>query len=495
MGTTVASPFWIPADKAYAGVPALLQDLESLLNDRTTADVHFIVGDNEIPVYAHKLILSRRSRRYRYLQNDLMDQSGTHDTVTVIKLPQINAVLFRNVLRYVYTGKIELKKSMVFDVLGISQFLGINHLQQMCEEFVVDSLSVTNACHFLNAAMQMSGPVEPADSETSSTGSLVEKCAMYIEQNAEECVKTRGFLDLSREGLLRLLDSEEFALCEEDVWRCVLHWAKHQAGVTKPAHLWTDDERRKTCQYLSGVINHVKLLLIDSTVFAEEVEPTGAVPMELSLERYRFAAVPARFDKNVDKRLRPRVCKKFFPGSQILKDDLFQYQQVLNNWYVSNSKQEWKLLYKASRDGYRSSDFHQCCDGHSPTFVIIQGTNGSICGGFTDVPWSSSTPPRGRYVTSGSSFLFSLVNAHGIAASKFDIVNKNFAVCHHPGYGPIFGAGADICISSECNQGLQSYSNFPHSYAADNKTHNLLMGEYHFNVMDYEVFTPKQIFS
>lgn len=34
------------------------------------------------------------------------------------------------------------------------------------------------------------------------------------------------------------------------------------------------------------MINHVKLLLIDSTVFAEEVEPTGAVPMELSLERY-----------------------------------------------------------------------------------------------------------------------------------------------------------------------------------------------------------------
>ncbi len=29
----------------------------------------------------------------------------------------------------------------------------------------------------------------------------------------------------------------------------------------------------------------MKLLLIDSRVFAEEVEPTGAVPMELSLER------------------------------------------------------------------------------------------------------------------------------------------------------------------------------------------------------------------
>ncbi|RZB39287.1 hypothetical protein BDFB_009012 [Asbolus verrucosus] len=30
----------------------------------------------------------------------------------------------------------------------------------------------------------------------------------------------------------------------------------------------------------------------NSQVFAEEVEPTGAVPMELSLERYRHAALP-----------------------------------------------------------------------------------------------------------------------------------------------------------------------------------------------------------
>ena len=60
----------------------------------------------------------------------------------------------------------------------------------------------------------------------------------------------------------------------------------------------------------------------DSQVFAEEVEPTGAVPMELSLERYRFAALPAKFPDNTavgeDKRLKPRVSLKFFSGSQIL---------------------------------------------------------------------------------------------------------------------------------------------------------------------------------
>lgn len=55
-------------------------------------------------------------------------------------------------------------------------------------------------------------------------------------------------------------------------------------------------------------------------MFAEEVEPTGAVPMELSLERYRFAALPYKFSSSSseDKRLRPRLSLKLFPGSQIL---------------------------------------------------------------------------------------------------------------------------------------------------------------------------------
>ena len=35
-----------------------------------------------------------------------------------------------------------------------------------------------------------------------------------------------------------------------------------------------------------GVVDKVKFMLIDSRVFAEEVEPTGLVPMELSLEKF-----------------------------------------------------------------------------------------------------------------------------------------------------------------------------------------------------------------
>lgn len=55
--------------------------------------------------------------------------------------------------------------------------------------------------------------------------------------------------------------------------------------------------------------------------------------------------------------------------------------------------------------------------------------------------------------------------------------------------GPIFGAGADLLIANNCNSNMESYSNLPHSYDGENASSAILMGDYHFTVIDYEVFT------
>lgn len=57
-------------------------------------------------------------------------------------------------------------------------------------------------------------------------------------------------------------------------------------------------------------------------------------------------------------------------------------------------------------------------------------------------------------------------------------------------YGPMFGAGADLCVAGQCETGMESYSNLPHSYTGQHASSSILMGDYNFNVLDYEVFTP-----
>lgn len=199
------------------------------------------------------------------------------------------------------------------------------------------------------------------------------------------------------------------------------------------------------------------------------MEPTGAVPMELSLERYRHAALQtsskAPFFTNStapnmmqistvassgnsiaigntgtsfgesDKRLQPRLLQNLFPGSAILKNDKLHLQTTLNAWY-GVPKQNWRLVFRASANGFLASAFHRYCDGVAPVFVIAQSSRGEISGGFSDVPWAK-TNRKGGYIHSERSFLFTLYNEQE-PPTKYDIIKKPYAICYHPECVPFF---------------------------------------------------------
>ncbi|XP_032681890.1 uncharacterized protein LOC116849136 isoform X2 [Odontomachus brunneus] len=477
-----------------SGVPRLLEDLARLSEDKDSADIVFLLGRDETPVYAHRLILQARCKNFT-----VPKRIGTAGNPTPVRMSHAHPDTFRQFIHYIYTGKIMLQDSAIFEMLGLAQELGLDELWRSCEEHVSATLSPGNACALLTAALEAQDRV-PGKVACSS---FIERCFAFIGENALDTVKTTAFCTLPKDALVKLISSDYLALEEEDVWRAVLNWAKYQAGVTQPTQHWTEEERVRVCQHLSGVIHHVRLLLIDSQVFAEEVEPTGAVPIELSLERYeffnadrsgdseflryRYAALPNKFAEIcTDKRLQPRVSPFLFPGSQILSRDKMGSQRLLNQWY-GVAKQSWRLIYRASSHGYSAASFHRHCDNISPTYVIVLGMRGEICGGFSDSPWSK--PAKAHYVSSEKAFLFTLANNEDVPPTKFDIVKKSFATCHHPDIGPIFGAGADLLISSNCNVNKESYSNLPHSYEGDHASNTVLMGDYHFSVVDYEVFT------
>lgn len=58
MGTCFAAAHF--QDKTLAGVPQLLEDLQRLAEDHESADIVFLVGREDIPVYAHRIILMAR---------------------------------------------------------------------------------------------------------------------------------------------------------------------------------------------------------------------------------------------------------------------------------------------------------------------------------------------------------------------------------------------------------------------------------------------------
>ena len=138
---------------------------------------------------------------------------------------------------------------------------------------------------------------------------------------------------------------------------------------------------------------------------------------------------------------------------------------------------KYTLLFRASRDGYRASNFHSKCDGKSNTVTLVETTTGRRFGGFTDAQWDQSS----SYKTGSNGFIFSLDN-NEIYYNK----NNQYNIYCYSSNGPSFGAASDLYISDGCNSN-NSGENSGDSYETNGKQY-ALAGSNNFIVRDYEVF-------
>jgi len=116
----------------------------------------------------------------------------------------------------------------------------------------------------------------------------------------------------------------------------------------------------------------------------------------------------------------------------------------------------FSLLWRGSRDGFDLAAFHRLCDGKANTVTVIKNTNGFIFGGFTSLPWNSS---GGVYHGDNSAFLFSLTNPSNTPL-KLKVKPAKNAVYQYSSFGPTFGSGHDLYVSSLSNTNRGSYMIF-----------------------------------
>jgi hypothetical protein len=203
--------------------------------------------------------------------------------------------------------------------------------------------------------------------------------------------------------------------------------------------------------------------------------------------------------KSRDKSVRSQILADaaFFELSESLEDYLrwsslrdgidltFSEFSFLNKELKVTSKELGGLLYQASKDGDSASTFHSRCDSKGPTVVIVESTAGNMFGGFTDQAWSSSA----GYSSSTTAFLFQLrpdmkrYNKHSSSSSN--------AIYRNSGYGPTFGGGHDLHISSSCTSVTTSYTNGGNAYDLPN--YELNGGERNFRVKDYVVVQAESL--
>jgi hypothetical protein len=141
-----------------------------------------------------------------------------------------------------------------------------------------------------------------------------------------------------------------------------------------------------------------------------------------------------------------KIKTKFICDSNILIESKREKEFSLKLLEWSGYK-KIELIYRGSRDGALSKNFHEKCDNQGPTITLIKNEKGNIFGGFSSVSWTS----QGGYKQAPNSFLFSLANIYGTNPTKFQLKNNNdiYAIEDYSDYGASFGFGSDLYISND----------------------------------------------
>lgn len=208
------------------------------------------------------------------------------------------------------------------------------------------------------------------------------------------------------------------------------------------------------------------------------------------------------FTKN--KKYNINIDSKIIENNENYKNILIQWLETPNSNINNNVKNisNISLLYRGSRDGFKSSDFHDRCNNKGETLTIIQSDEGYIFGGYTEIDWDNTIwngrvgeKNNARRNGKGNEFVFTLKNPHNISPSKYNMQKSwlNHSICCDVNLGPIFGCN-DIRIENNCNIRNNSFTFYdfnPGEYCFDDTTGKkrlLFTGKNRFIVKEIEVF-------
>ncbi|KAH7702612.1 BTB/POZ domain-containing protein 6 [Aphelenchoides avenae] len=176
----------------------------SLLNDTTTADVTFVVGEEQVQMPAHSVVMSTASDPFKAMF------FGGFNRERVVYIPDASPDAFRELLRFIYTDEAVLTDDNLASVLSLADKYLVKELFDRCLQHV----TAANVCRFLPMAELYAA--------------FSEHCWSVALNNGDEVLNSEYFLDLPKELLVKLLASDDLQVDEKTVYNRAIDWARRR---------------------------------------------------------------------------------------------------------------------------------------------------------------------------------------------------------------------------------------------------------------------------
>lgn len=203
-----------------------IQKLNTLYCEPELSDLKLLVGTKIFQT--HKLILSISSDVFKTMLTSPKWPESYTSHITLQEEPECVEV-FEDVLRYLYTGKINLSHVSVLPILTLADKYNIGDLSQVCIDYMCEHyVAPKNECHVISWLKYASMCCHKQ---------LEHICEEYIIWNFQHVVETEDFLMISEEMLIKFLSSSDIVVHDEiSLFKQVKRWISKEIGSMKNDH-------------------------------------------------------------------------------------------------------------------------------------------------------------------------------------------------------------------------------------------------------------------
>ncbi|RHZ85962.1 hypothetical protein Glove_58g82 [Diversispora epigaea] len=460
-------------------------DFSNLLENSEGYNVKIIAGEepNVKEFKAHSSILSNRSA---YFKSALSSRwARVENGITIFNKPNISPLVFEVLLKYFYTGIISVENNEInlVDIAIASDELQLPEAYQQLEERLLKD----------KLAWKLREIITIFQHDHFTT--LYNNAIRFVCRNPKIIFESEDFFEMKEIHLINLLKCDELELEEIKIWEYLIQWGIENTNSILDYDFtkWTPENFMDLKNTLCNCISHVRFFQMSPGDYTEvrahfkDILPNG---LDDDITQY-FLNPNSRPSVNI---LPLRGYS--FESNIINANDTGLIASWIDKrrtlYHFKDLPFKFKLIYRASRDGFEINNFHNNCDNKGPTVIVIKvRDSGEIIGGYNPSEWrrvkiederssllSHSNDFDYQYQISNS-FIFSLTNRSIPILSR--ISSKKEAITWSRNNGPCFGL-QDLRITSErCFNRVFGESRI-HSYEKK------IICRETFDIEEYEVF-------
>ncbi|XP_059680341.1 kelch-like protein 4 [Gavia stellata] len=335
--------------------------MENYLQQKQLCDVLLIVGDQKIP--AHRLVLSAVSDYFAAMfTNDVREAKQEE-----IKMEGVDPDALKALVRYAYTGILELKEDTIESLLAAACLLQLSQVIEVCCNFLMKQLHPSN-CLGIRSFGDAQGCTE-----------LLKVAHTYTMEHFTEVIKNQEFLLLPANEIAKLLSSDDINVPDEEaIFQALMMWVRH------------DLQNRQ--RDLGMLLSYIRLPLLPPQLLADlENSPMFADDLEcqkLLMEAMKYHLLPERRSMMQSPRTKPRkstVGALYAVGGMDATKGtttIEKYDLRTNSWIqigTMNGRRlqfgvaviDNKLYIVGGRDGLKTSNIVECFNPLTKVWTLM----------------------------------------------------------------------------------------------------------------------------